>query len=139
MQDNILPGYQTSTYGLDAQHNRPYQDPSKTVFGGPTRNGLEYLGLGLTWAAFNQARDDTKPTWTLGFDALLDVGKDMRFDRLNPGGNNGVGLGYHQLVWSTSVSRRFRHFDPYFGAWYMLPVRASGSPFQHYPAAARRR
>ena len=32
---------------------------------GPTRKGFEYLGVGITWAAFNQTRDDTKPTWTL--------------------------------------------------------------------------
>ena len=137
LRDGILPGYQASSYGLDANHNRAYQDPSQTVFSGPTRSGLEYLGLGITWAAFNQVRDDTKPTWTLGFDARLDVTQDMRFDRLNPGGNTGVGLGYHQLLWSTVVSKRFKSFDPYFGAWYMLPIRASGSPFQKYPTGGQ--
>jgi hypothetical protein len=133
LRDGILPGGGTSSYGLDAVHNRRYQSPSPTVFRGPTRSGLEYLGLGLTWAVFNQTRDDTKPTWTLGFDSRLDVGKDMRFDPLNPTGNNAVGLGYHQFLFSTVVSKRFRSFDPYFGAWYMLPVRTSGSPFQAYP------
>ena len=133
LRDGILPGFGQTSYGLDAGHNRPYQDPSQTVFGGPTRSGIEYLGLGVSGAIFNQARDDTKPTWLVGFDALLDVGKDMRFDPLAPGANSGVGLGYHQMVFSTSVSKRFRHFDPYFGVWYMLPVRSSGSPFQKYP------
>ncbi|HVR60760.1 MAG TPA: hypothetical protein VMU50_02625 [Polyangia bacterium] len=132
LRDGILPGYMKNSYGLDAQHNRPFDAPSSTVFRGPNRSGLESLNLGLTWAAFNQARDDTKPTWTLGFDAKLDVGGDMRFDPANPGGNTGVGLGYHQLVWSTVVSRRFRYFDPYFGLWYMLPARTSGGPFQDY-------
>ncbi len=140
-----IPGMVPSqtSWGLDANHNRPYSVPPPTAanpnpsppqqfFSGPTRSGIEYLGLGLDWAIFNQARDDTKPTFKVGFDARLDVAKDMRFDPLNPGGNTGVGLGYHQLVWSTSVSRRFHHFDPYFGAWYMLPVRDSGSPFQKY-------
>jgi len=41
-----------------------------------------------------------------------------------------VGLGYHQLVWSTWISKRFRYFDPYFGATYMLPIRTNGSIFQ---------
>ena len=77
-------------------------------------------------------RDDTKPTWTLSFDAQLDVFKDRRFDPANPGANTAVGPGYHQFVWSTFVSKRFRWFDPYFGAWYMLPVRTNGSPFQKY-------
>ena len=137
LRDGILAGYQQSSYGLDANHNRPYQAPSQTMFAGPTRSGIEYLGLGLDWAIFNQARDDTKPTFKIGFDTRLDVGKDMRFDPLNPGGNTAVGLGYHQLVWSTTVSKRFRHFDPYFGAWYMLPVRTNGSPFQRYPTGGQ--
>ncbi len=137
LRDGILPGFGQTSYGLDASHNRPYQDPSQTVFSGPTRSGIEYLGLGVSGAIFNQARDDTKPTWLVGFDALLDVGKDMRFDPLAPGANSGVGLGYHQMVFSTSVSKRFRHFDPYFGVWYMLPVRSSGSPFQKYPVGGQ--
>ncbi len=103
---------------------------SSTVFQSPTRSGLQYLGLGIQWAVFNQKRDDTKPTWTLGFDADLDIFKDMRFDPANPTGNTGVGLGYHQLIWSTWVSKRFRYFDPYFGASYMLPIRTNGSIYQ---------
>ncbi len=132
LRDGILPGYRKTSYGLDAQHNRPFDKPSSTVFRGPDRSGLESLNLGLTWAALNEKRDDTKPTWTLTFDAKLDVGGDMRFDPANPGGNSGVGLGYHQLVWSTFVSKRFRYFDPYFGLWYMLPARTSGGPYQTY-------
>ena len=30
------------------------------------------------------------------------------------------------------MSKRFRWFDPYFGAWYMLPARTNGSPFEDY-------
>ena len=58
--------------------------------------------------------------------------KDKRFDPSNPAANTAVGQGYHQFVWSTFVSKRFRWFDPYFGAWYNLPVRTNGSPFQKY-------
>jgi hypothetical protein len=107
-----------------------YNGTSSTVFQSPTRSGLQYLGVGIQWAVFNQKRDDTKPTWTLGFDADLDVFKDMRFDPANPNGNTAVGLGYHQLIWSTWVSKRFRYFDPYFGASYMLPIRTNGSIYQ---------
>jgi hypothetical protein len=107
-----------------------YNGTSSTVFQSPTRSGLQYLGLGLKWAVFNQRRDDTKPTWTLNFDADLDVFKDMRFDPANPNGNTAVGLGYHQLIWSTWVSKRFRYFDPYFGASYMAPIRTNGSLYQ---------
>jgi hypothetical protein len=139
LRDGILPGYQADSWGLDAQHDgREYtRDPgtfpgTANMFRGPRRKGFEYLGLGITWAPFNQARDDTKPTWTLTFDALLDVFKDRRFNRDQPGANTAVGQGYHQFVWSTFVSKRFRWFDPYFGGWYMLPARTNGSPFQKY-------
>lgn len=107
-----------------------YNGTSSPVFQSPTRKGFENLGVGIAWAPFNQRRDDTKPTWTLGFDAKLDVFKDMRYDPDNPGANTAVGLGYHQLIWSTWISRRFRHLDPYFGAAYMLPIRTNGSIFQ---------
>ena len=126
------------TPAAHAPHNRPFTNPTGAipgpaeVFRSPKRSGFESLGVGVTWAAFNQARDDTKPTWTLSFDALLDVFKDMRFDPLNPSGNTAVGKGYHQLIWSTWVSKRFRYFDPYFGAWYAMPIRTNNSPFRSY-------
>jgi hypothetical protein len=123
LRDGIVPGYESTTW----------PGPGNRVFKGPTRSGFESLNVGLTWAAFNQLRDDTRPTWTLGFEAKLDVFKDMRFDSANPGANTAVGLGYHQFIWSTYISKRFRHFDPYFGAWYMLPVRANDSIYQDYP------
>ncbi|HEY6475257.1 MAG TPA: hypothetical protein VI456_01675 [Polyangia bacterium] len=107
-----------------------YNGTSSTVFQSPTRSGLQYLGVGAKWAVFNQRRDDTKPTWTLNFDADLDVFKDARFDPANPNGNTAVGLGYHQLIWSTWVSKRFRYFDPFFGASYMAPIRTNGSIYQ---------
>jgi hypothetical protein len=133
LRDGILPlSPDGSTYGLDAQHNRPFSNPSSGVFRGPDRHGLENLGLGVTWAVFNQARDDTKPTWTLGFEARLDIFGDMRFDPANPGANTAVGPGYHQFLPSTTVSKRFKHFEPYFFAWYMLPIRTNGSIYQQY-------
>ena len=85
LRDGIgsIPGMTPSStsWGLDARHNRPYTvqqptplnpnppPPPTTLFAGPTRSGIEYLGLGLDWAIFNQMRDDTKPTFKVGFDA----------------------------------------------------------------------
>ena len=130
LESGILPGFgNKSSYGLNSRTGQPFTSGSR-VFQGPTRSGFESLNLGITWAPFNQRRDDTRPTWTLGFDAKLDVFSDMRFDSANPGGNTAVGPGYHQFVWSTFVSKRFRYFDPYFGAWYTLPVRTNGSIYQ---------
>jgi hypothetical protein len=136
LSDGILPS-DGSAWGINAPNHTgapggDYSGQSTSVFRSPKRSGFGYVGVGITWAAFNQQRDDTKPTWTLNFDALLDAFKDRRFDPANPLGNNAVGPGYHQFVWSTWVSKRFRYFDPYFGAWYNLPVRTNGSPFQKY-------
>src|SRR6267142_2553127 len=130
LESGILPGFGSkASYGLNSRNGQPFTSGA-TVFQGPTRSGFESLNLGITWAPFNQRRDDTRPTWTLGFDAKLDVFSDMRFDSSNPGGNTAVGPGYHQFVWSTVISKRFRYFDPYVGAWYMLPVRTNGSIYQ---------
>jgi hypothetical protein len=121
-------------WGMNAANGgKPFPTTSNQIFQSPNRRGFQNLGIGVTWAAFNQLRDDTKPTWTLSFDALLDVFKDMGFDPANPGANTAVGPGYHQLVFSTFVSKRFRYFDPFIGAWYMLPVRTNNSIFQTYP------
>ena len=116
LRDGILPGYGT-------------QLPSTTVFRGPTRRGFEYWALGANWAVFNQARDDTKPTWILHFETRLSLAEDMRFDPAAPQKNTGVGLGYHQFILSTLFSRRFGPLEPYSGAWVVLPVLTSGSPF----------
>jgi hypothetical protein len=133
LRDGILPSDPaTGEFGLNSRTGQPFTGGTQ-VFRGPTRKGFENLGLGLTWAAFNQMRDDTRPTWTLSFDAKLDIFKDMRFDPAKPNANTAVGLGYHQFIWSTFVSKRFRYFEPYFGAWYMLPVRTNGSIYNEVP------
>jgi hypothetical protein len=130
LRDGILPNGPAG-YGLNANGGQ-FPTSSRTIFRGPARSGFESLDLGITWAPFNQMRDDTRPTWTIAFESKLDVFRDMRFDPANPSGNSAVGLGYHQFVWSTFVSKRFRYFDPYFGAWYNLPVRTNGSIYQQF-------
>jgi hypothetical protein len=148
LRDGILPsnppngmrqaGMAPTSYGIDAQHGgRAFPAPAPgmhapDLFQGPQRRGIQDLGAGINWAVFNQARDDTKPTWILAFDARLDLFSDMRFDPANAGGNTAVGPGYHQFIWSTMVSKRIRRFDPYFGAWYDLPVRTTSSIYQQF-------
>ena len=129
LHDGILPGYGQASYGLDADNERRFQRPSATVFRGPTRYGFEYLGLGASWAVFNQARDDTKPTWLLRFETRLSLAEDMRFDPAAPKNNTAVGPGYHQFIFSTLFSRRFGPLEPYSGGWVVLPVLTQGSPF----------
>ncbi len=132
LRDGILPGFGMPSFGLDAEHGRAFVSPSGTVFRGPTRRGLEYLGLGASWAVFNQARDDTKPTWLVRFESRLAVAPDQRFDPIKPKSNRGVGPGYHQFVLSTIFSRRFDVLEPYLGGWYMLPYAPDGSPYKRY-------
>jgi hypothetical protein len=55
--------------------------PGEQLFGlpfeAPDRSGVEYLGLGLDYAIFNQARDRTKPTWVFGLETRISVGTPM--------------------------------------------------------------
>jgi hypothetical protein len=133
LRDRILPGYGMPSYGLDAEHGRPFTAGSASVFRGPTRRGLEYLGLGARYAIFNQARDDSKPTWLVRFESRFAVGPDQRFDPAKPTANRAVGLGYHQFVFSTAFSRRFESLDPYLGLWYAVPSAPDGSLYSKYP------
>ena len=106
LRDGILPGYQagqlragrTATTGSRTRRrpgpsSRPHAQRLREPRRGPD------VGDRST-----RRRDDTRPTWTLAFDAKLDVvqGHALRSARI-PNGNTAVGLGYHQFVWSTCV------------------------------------
>jgi len=143
LRDGILPGDQSTSWGLDAGSGQPFQAPSNQVFKGPSRSGFEYLALGLRWAAMNQARDLTKPTWILGLESRFSVGTDQRFDPASPTSNRGVGLGYHQIILSSIFSKRFGNFEPYMGGWFMQPLLTSSSVYKNvsigtYASAQRR-
>lgn len=132
LRDGILPGFGQPMFGVDAPHSRGFVHGSDTVFQGPSRHGLEYLGLGARWAVFNQARSESKLTWLVRFEARLAVGGDQRFDPAHPDADHAVGPGYHQFVFSTLFSRRFESLEPWLGGWYMLPSAPEGSPYSRY-------
>lgn len=46
-------------------------------FKSPDRSGLEYLAIGLELGVLNQARDQTKPTWTFGAETRISIGEPM--------------------------------------------------------------
>ena len=131
LRDGILPGTQGTSWGLDAEHGGPFVPPSGQVFRGPDRSGFEYLGLGLRWAAMNQARDRAKPTWTVGLETRLSVASDQRFDPAKPTANRSVGPGYHQFILSTMFSRRFGAYEPYMGGYFMQPALTSNSVYKN--------
>lgn len=138
LRDGILPGAGMSSYGVDARAGgTDFAAPSPTVFQGPRRSGLEYLGVGVQWALMNQLRDDTRPTWLLMLDARFDVSQTMRYDAARPSQNTSVGLGYHQLVASTFSSKRMGPLDPYFGLYYLLPLPGKNSPFDPLPVGSQ--
>jgi hypothetical protein len=133
----ILPGPATpgtnGGFGLDATGAAPrlFQGGTR-VFAGPQRGGLESLNLGLNWAILNQRKDDTKPTWTVGFEARIQVDDTQRFERARPTANTSVGLGYHVLRLQTFVSKQFRYVDPYLGFWYERPIVRSEEAFPDF-------
>lgn len=53
-------------------------------FKSPNRSGVEYVAVGLNWGIFNQARDQTKPTWVIGGEGRISAGKPMRACTENP-------------------------------------------------------
>ena len=93
--------------------------------------------MGLTWAPVNQRRDDTKPTWTLGVEGQFSIGNIMAFDRSRPNANHAVSEGVHKIFARTSISKRFRYFDPYIGFWYMYPIARDDSLFKDYGPAQK--
>lgn len=139
INDGIVPAG-----GYDAQHNgvalggsRVFRGAQRGAVGGSGADALDTINLGLTWAALSQARDDTKPTWTISFESQISVGTIMKFDRAAPEANHGVSEGVHRLIFSTALSRRYRFVEPYWSLWYMLPIARSDSLFVDYGPAQK--
>jgi hypothetical protein len=130
LRDGILPGVGTTNYGYNGATGGQFSAPSRSLFKGPKRSGIEYLGAGLQWAIFNQQRADSEATWIVSFESRLSVAKDQRFDPANASANTAVGLGYHQLVFGSMGSRRFGNVELYMGGYYMLPIKTKDSVFR---------
>ena len=125
LQDGYLP--QT---GYDAQD--PTTPPSgDLVFRGQDRKGIPEIRFGLGFAPMNQRRDDTKPTWKLGADFHLAVGRVMRFDRMAPDAETGVSDGVHKLTLWTTMDRKLGFYEPWIKLAWTVPLAArSTSLFQ---------
>lgn len=96
--------------------------PGDGMFRGVNRKGLDQLHAGLGFALMNQDKDDTKPTWKLGAELRLAVGRVMRFDPASPAAETGVGSGVHELrVW-TSVARRYKRTEAWFELYWRAPI-----------------
>lgn len=88
------------------------------------RSGFSDPTLGLHWAPFNDARDDTKATLLLGMDYTMPI------TSIRQVGNTAVGGGLHELHWKIASSKKFNWIEPYFGLQYHLPLTATDSPLR---------
>lgn len=92
------------------------------AFRGVDRHGLDQVDAGFGVALMNQMRDDTKPTWKLGAEARIAIGRVMRFDPTRPTANTAVGEGAHELrVW-TSFDRRLGWAEPWMDLFWQVPL-----------------
>jgi hypothetical protein len=111
--------------GFDARDPAtPLPPGADLLFRGENRAGVEQLRFGLGVALMNQQRDSTKPTWKLGADLHIAVGKVMRFDALKADEETGVSKGVHELKLWTSFDRRYDRLEGYFEMFWLVPLTA---------------
>lgn len=118
---STLAGGLLPSQGFDAR-DPSTAPPGDLVFRGVSRSGLDQIHIGLAAAPMSQSRDDTKPTWKLGAELRLAVGKVMRFDAMNPGAETGTSKGVHEVRVFTSVARQFRFAEAWFELFWQVPI-----------------
>jgi hypothetical protein len=118
--------------GFDAQNpTSGFADGDDRVFRGRSRRGLDQVYVGIGAALMNQRRDSAKPTWKLGAEGRLSIGKVARFDAMDPSTNDAVGRGVHELRLWTTVAKRISFVETYFGiAWQAPLIVKDASLFQ---------
>jgi hypothetical protein len=102
-----------------------------TVGSGVTsrRGGLGNMRFGLAYGFFNQKEDPSKPDWVVGIDyeAPTASQRDPSVDNtLDDSDRGNVGDRVHKYTFYTALSRRIGKADPYFKAYYTLPVTGPG-------------
>ncbi len=127
LMDGILP-----MGGFDAR-DPSTPPPGDLVFRGVNRHGLDQLHLGVGVAPMNQAEDETKPTWKLGAEVRLAIGKVMRFDALDPSSETGVSSGVHELRLWTSFDRRLGWAEPWMELFWQVPLTSTSSSLFQNP------
>jgi len=134
---------------LDGSSKNPQrlQDPSgqqlfSVPFKSPTRSGIDWFGVGLNYALMNQLRDESKPTWVIGFESRFGIGPRLHAcnenapikcpDPANPNGPSrdpGISRGMTTLALHTIFSRRFGYVEPYLGFRMQVELPQSNSDF----------
>ena len=104
------------------------------MFRGVSRSGVDQVHAGMTFALMNQDNDATKPTWKLGGELRIPVGRVMRFNAADPSSETGVGRGIYEVRVSTSVARRYRRTEGWFELYWQAPVAEKDSSLLGLPA-----
>lgn len=107
----------------------------------PTRSGVDWIGVGLSYAILNQQRDDTKPTWVIGAEGRFAVGSRIRAcndgapvkcpDPINPALSRdpGISRGMNTYVVQTVFSRRLGYVEPYAGFRFLAETPQGNTDF----------
>ncbi len=134
---------------LDGSSRNPQrlQDPvGDTLFSvpfkSPTRSGIDWLGIGIDYAIYNQQRDRSKPTWVIGADTRIAIGPRLHACNDNaqvkcpdpanagaPSRDPGISRGMNSVGIHTIFSRRFGYIEPYTGFGLRLDFPQSNSDF----------
>ena len=107
------------------------------VFRGVSRSGVDQLHVGMAVALMNQDNDDTKPTWKLGGELRIPVGRVARFDADHPSAETGVGRGVYEVRAWMSVARRYKHTESWLELYWQTPIAAKDTSLLRLPEAAR--
>jgi hypothetical protein len=89
------------------------------VFGLPyqsaTRSGLPGIDVGVSWGLANQYRTPYLPTWVVGLETRIDLGKPMGACKDRGGCDAGISRGTLAFSLDTRWSYRVRFVEPYLG------------------------
>ena len=93
-----------------------------TGLGSAYRAGIGDLTVGAAWAPFNEKRDDTKPTWVIGFDYTYPLAGTINPSKATTTSNTGpLGDGVHRYRPYLAFSKRVGVIDPYVQMEAILP------------------
>lgn len=106
-----------------AGDDRLFEPPTNSY-----RSGLGDFTFGLAWNVFVQAKDPSKPTWTLRFDYTAPTAAMLNPSVVTTNSSRGaIGDKVHKYAFSTAVSKKLnKYIEPYLEVHYTLPWRGPG-------------
>ena len=97
--------------GVSASDAALFQLPYQSA----TRSGLPGIQLGVAWGLANQYRTPYLPTWVVGLETRIDLGKAMAPCMDHGGCDAGISRGTLAFSLDTRWSYRVRFLEPYLG------------------------